>query len=204
SRFEPGAFLTPDLATGTSTHVRHKVLAMTMALGAITYLDRVTISVTRPYIARDLGLSPTQMGYVFSAFYMAYALFEIPTGWWGDKVGTRRVLMRIVCWWSAFTVLTGAAFSYSSLLAIRFLFGAGASSRRCGRAGNDPERPGRRCRPRARGHRVETAAGEPHGRLFVLDVLHAVVWRRLLRDMAADLSRVSRSHRNGRRRSRGI
>jgi MFS transporter, ACS family, glucarate transporter len=108
-----------------STPVRHKVLAMTMALAAITYLDRVTISVTRPYIARDLGLSATQMGYVFSAFYVAYALFEIPTGWWGDKVGTRRVLARIVCWWSAFTVFTGAAFSYSSLLAIRFLFGAG-------------------------------------------------------------------------------
>ncbi len=107
------------------TRVRYRVLAMTMVLAAITYLDRVTISVTRPYIARDLGLSATQMGYVFSAFYLAYALFEIPTGWWGDRVGTRRVLTRIVCWWSAFTVLTGAAFSYSSLLAIRFLFGAG-------------------------------------------------------------------------------
>ena len=65
------------------------------------------------------------MGYVFSAFYLAYAAFEIPTGWWGDRIGTRRVLTRIVCWWSAFTVLTGVAFSYSSLLAIRFLFGAG-------------------------------------------------------------------------------
>jgi MFS family permease len=132
--------LTPDIETGTSTihspglssaperghtHVRHKVLAMTMALGAITYLDRVCISVTRPYIARDLELSATQMGYVFSAFYLAYALFEIPTGWWGDRVGTRRVLTRIVCWWSAFTVLTGFAFSFSSLVAIRFLFGAG-------------------------------------------------------------------------------
>jgi MFS transporter, ACS family, glucarate transporter len=98
---------------------------MTMALAAITYLDRVAIGVTRPYIARDLGLSATQMGYVFSAFYLAYAIFEIPTGWWGDRVGTRKVLTRIVCWWSAFTVLTGAAFSYPSLLAIRFLFGAG-------------------------------------------------------------------------------
>jgi MFS family permease len=98
---------------------------MTVALAAITYLDRVAIGVTRPYIARDLGLTATQMGYVFSAFYLSYALFEIPTGWWGDKVGTRRVLTRIVCWWSAFTVLTGFAFSYSSLLAIRFLFGAG-------------------------------------------------------------------------------
>jgi len=98
---------------------------MTMALGAITYLDRVTISVARPYVARDLDLSPMQMGYVFSAFYLAYALFEIPTGWWGDRVGTRRVLTRIVCWWSAFTVLTGFSFNYSSLLLIRFLFGGG-------------------------------------------------------------------------------
>jgi len=98
---------------------------MTVALAAITYLDRVAIGVTRPYIARDLNLSPTQMGYVFSAFYLSYALFEIPTGWWGDKVGTRRVLTRIVCWWSAFTVLTGLAWGYSSLLLIRFLFGAG-------------------------------------------------------------------------------
>ena len=115
----------PQAARPRNTHVRHKVLAMAMALGAITYLDRVSIAVSRPYIARDLDLSPTQMGYVFSAFYVAYALFEIPTGWWGDRVGTRRVLTRIVCWWSAFTVLTGFAFSYSSLLVIRFLFGSG-------------------------------------------------------------------------------
>jgi ACS family glucarate transporter-like MFS transporter len=112
-------------AVASDTRVRRKVLAMTMALAAITYLDRVAIGVTRPYIARDLGLSATQMGYVFSAFYLSYALFEIPTGWWGDKVGTRKVLTRIVCWWSAFTVLTGFAFNYPSLLAIRFLFGAG-------------------------------------------------------------------------------
>ena len=98
---------------------------MTMALGAITYLDRVSISIARPYITRDLDLSATQMGYVFSAFYLAYALFEIPTGWWGDRVGTRRVLTRIVCWWSAFTVLTGFALNYASLVAIRFLFGIG-------------------------------------------------------------------------------
>ena len=107
------------------TRVRRKVLAMTVVLAAITYLDRVAIGVTRPYIARDLDLTPTQMGYVFSAFYLSYALFEIPTGWWGDKVGTRKVLTRIVCWWSFFTVLTGFAWSYSSLLLIRFLFGAG-------------------------------------------------------------------------------
>ena len=125
---DPSTTLRPGPSTALGpgdTRVRRKVLAMTMVLAAITYLDRVAIGVTRPYIARDLDLTPTQMGYVFSAFYLSYALFEIPTGWWGDKVGTRKVLTRIVCWWSAFTVLTGFAWSYSSLLAIRFLFGAG-------------------------------------------------------------------------------
>jgi MFS transporter, ACS family, glucarate transporter len=116
----------PDTpAPAGDTRVRRKVLGMTMVLAAITYLDRVAIGVTRPYIARDLNLTPTQMGYVFSAFYLSYALFEIPTGWWGDKAGTRKVLTRIVVWWSTFTVLTAVAWNYSSLLAIRFLFGAG-------------------------------------------------------------------------------
>ena len=118
----PSASLSPPAG---HPQVRYRVLAMTVVLAAITYLDRVTISVTRPDIVRDLGLSATQMGYVFSAFYLAYALFEIPSGSWGDRVGTRRVLTRIVCWWSAFTVLTGVAFSYSSLVVVRFLFGSG-------------------------------------------------------------------------------
>lgn len=107
------------------TSVRYKVLGMTVLLAAVTYLDRVCISVTSGQIQQDLGLDTVQMGFVFSAFYLAYAAFEIPSGWWGDKVGSRRVLARIVSWWSAFTMLTAAAFSYYSLVAIRFLFGAG-------------------------------------------------------------------------------
>ncbi len=74
---------------------------------------------------RDLGLSMLQMSLVFSAFTLAYSLFEVPTGWMGDVFGARRVLTRIVLWWSAFTVLTGFARGYHSLLTIRFLFGAG-------------------------------------------------------------------------------
>jgi MFS family permease len=65
------------------------------------------------------------MGFVFSAFTIAYALFEIPTGAWGDRIGPRRVLTRIVAWWSGFTIATAAASGYRSLLAIRFLFGMG-------------------------------------------------------------------------------
>jgi ACS family glucarate transporter-like MFS transporter len=110
---------------GPVTRVRYKVLALAVLLAGITYLDRVCISVMAPAMREDLGLSGVQMGFVFSAFTLAYALFEIPTGWWGDRVGTRRVLARIVAWWSTFTVLTGAAANYGTLLVTRFLFGAG-------------------------------------------------------------------------------
>jgi len=105
--------------------VRHRVVGFTLLLAALTYLDRVCISTLAPTIMRDLGLTPMQMSYVFSAFTIAYAAFEVPTAWWGERVGTRRVLARIVAWWSAFTIATGAVSSYATLLTVRFLFGAG-------------------------------------------------------------------------------
>jgi ACS family glucarate transporter-like MFS transporter len=105
--------------------LRSRVLAMTVALAFLTYMDRVCISVTAPAILRDLRLSNIQMGFVFSAFTAAYALFEIPTGWWADRIGSRCVLTRIVTWWSIFTGLTGVAWNFPSLLALRALFGAG-------------------------------------------------------------------------------
>jgi ACS family glucarate transporter-like MFS transporter len=116
--------MTPTIAPA-ATRARYVVLAFGVALAAVTYLDRVCISVTAKHIMRDLSLSELQMSFVFSAFTAAYAIFEIPTGYWGDRIGTRRVLTRIVVWWSSFTVLTAAAFSYPSLLAVRFLFGIG-------------------------------------------------------------------------------
>jgi ACS family glucarate transporter-like MFS transporter len=105
--------------------VRSRVLGLTVALAFLTYMDRVCISVTAPSILRDLRLTNVQMGFVFSAFTAAYALFEIPTGWWADRIGSRRVLTRIVLWWSVFTGLTGLATGFRSLFALRALFGAG-------------------------------------------------------------------------------
>ena len=112
---------------GRGTRVRYAVLAFTVALSAVTYLDRVCIAhagVTAS-IKAELKLSDKQMSLVYSAFTLAYALFEMPTGAWGDRIGSRRVLTRIVVWWSSFTIATAAAFNYASLLLIRFLFGAG-------------------------------------------------------------------------------
>jgi len=65
------------------------------------------------------------MGMVFSAFTLAYSLFEIPGGYLGDRMGARRVLLRIVVWWSVFTAATGFAWNYVSMIVTRFLFGAG-------------------------------------------------------------------------------
>lgn len=119
----PGKISSDELA-GTS-RIRYRVLGLAVLLAGITYLDRVCISLTAPAMMRDLGMSKVEMSFVFSAFTLAYAGFEIPTGWWGDRIGTRRVLTRIVVWWSGFTMMTAGAFNYGSLLLIRFLFGAG-------------------------------------------------------------------------------
>jgi MFS transporter, ACS family, glucarate transporter len=107
------------------THVRYRVAAFLMTMAALTYLDRVCISLLAPDIMRDLRLTRMEMSYVFSAFTLAYALFEIPTAWWADRIGSRRVLTRIVLWWSAFTVATAGAFHYAALLTVRFFFGVG-------------------------------------------------------------------------------
>jgi ACS family glucarate transporter-like MFS transporter len=107
------------------TSKRYWVIVFAVALAVVTYIDRVCISQAAPAITHDLRLTPSQMGWVFSAFAWAYALFEIPGGWLGDKIGARKVLMRIVIWWSFFTAATGWAWNVVSLVVTRALFGAG-------------------------------------------------------------------------------
>jgi len=117
--------ITPLPDAVAPTGVRHGVLAFTLALTAVAYLDRVCIATAAPAMKADLGLSDAQMGYVFSAFTFAYALFEVPSGWLADRFGARLMLTRIVVWWSAMTAATGIAGGFTSLFAVRFLFGAG-------------------------------------------------------------------------------
>jgi len=108
-----------------ASRVRYRVVAGAVTLAGVTYLDRVCVGVLAPSIMADLHISQIQMSFVFSAFTAAYAIFEMPTAWWADLVGSRRVLTRIVLWWSAFTMLTAAATSYAMMLVVRFLFGVG-------------------------------------------------------------------------------
>ncbi len=104
---------------------QHRVVGLLSFLAIITYLDRVCIAVAGPRMQDSLHISPQAWGWVTSVFFISYAAFEIPTGALGDRIGPRRVLTRIVTWWSAFTSLTGIVSSYPLLVLVRFCFGMG-------------------------------------------------------------------------------
>ena len=113
------------LSAQPATKQRYWVIVFAVTLAILAYIDRVAISYAAPLISSDLGLSRSEMGAIFSAFALAYALFEIPGGWLGDRMGPRRVLLRITVWWSVFTAVTGGMWSFGSMFVARFLFGAG-------------------------------------------------------------------------------
>jgi MFS family permease len=107
------------------TRRRYVVLAFLCVLSFLTYFDRIFLMRAQGDIQRDLLISDREMGLIFGAFFLAYALFEIPGGWMGDRYGARITLSRIVLAWSFFVVLSGTATGFLSLLLYRFLFGAG-------------------------------------------------------------------------------
>ncbi len=132
-----------SLSAERPTNVRYGVLGFACALSMITYLDRVCFGTVASNIQTEFGLTESQKGWLFTAFAFAYAMFEVPTGWLGDKYGARRTLIRVVLWWSIFTaltgtiyptlpsfdafgvVLTGSLVAFGLLLTVRFLFGMG-------------------------------------------------------------------------------
>jgi ACS family glucarate transporter-like MFS transporter len=99
---------------------RNRVLSFLFFLSLITFIDRAGISVAGPQMQTDLGLPPERWGWILGASYLAYAAFEIRSGMLGDRLGARRVLTRIVLWWSAFTTLTRASGNLVTLGGIRF------------------------------------------------------------------------------------
>ena len=103
------------------------MLVLLTSLTTLTYLDRITISIVGVRLKADLHLSNEQFGWVLASFALAYALFEIPSGALGDRIGPRAVFIRIVLFWSLFTGLTGLVSGLIGLLIVRFLFGMGES-----------------------------------------------------------------------------
>src|SRR5215472_14691671 len=97
------------------SHIRHLVLGLTVIAYMITYMDRQILAVARPVIRDQLGISLVMMGWITFGFRLSYALFQIPGGWLGDRIGARRALTLVVSWWSAFTAFTALAWSAVSM-----------------------------------------------------------------------------------------
>ena len=110
---------------GARTRIRVRVMLLLCVLSFLTYYDRQVIVRAQESIQASLDIDDAKMGLVLGAFWLAYALFDIPGGWLGDRFGARFTITRIVLAWSLFTVLTGTATGFYSLLVYRFLFGAG-------------------------------------------------------------------------------
>ena len=122
----------PITAIEKPTRVRFGVLGFACSLSMITYLDRVCFGTVASNIQSEFGLSDGQKGWLFTAFAFAYAIFEVPSGWLGDRFGARKTLIRIVLWWSIFTALTGSIYptpgslvAFGLMLVVRLLFGMG-------------------------------------------------------------------------------
>ena len=105
--------------------VRYSVLSILWVSWLFSFLDRMVISVSLPFIGADFQLDAASQGIILSAFFGGYALYQIPGGMLADRFGSRRVMAFAIAWWSVFTSLTGMALSYPVLLVCRFVFGVG-------------------------------------------------------------------------------
>jgi MFS family permease len=117
--------MTEPAITTRPTHSRHVVLALVVGAYVITYMDRVNLASAVPVIQRDMGFSMITIGWIFASFRWGYALFQIPGGWLGDRIGGRRALSVVVVWWSIFTSLTAFAWNAAAMGIFRFFFGMG-------------------------------------------------------------------------------
>lgn len=107
---------------------RYLLIVATFVLSMLLYVDRVCISAAEDSIRADLNFDKRQIGWIFAAFSLGYALFQTPSGALADRYGPRWVLTAAVCCWSLLTALTAAARQLGAMLAVRFLFGIGEAA----------------------------------------------------------------------------
>jgi MFS transporter, ACS family, glucarate transporter len=122
-----------DIAGTKIGHLRYSIVAMLFAITIVNYADRATIAIAGPVLSKDLGLSPVQMGFIFSAFGWSYVIGQVPGGWLLDRFGSKAVYCASIFTWSLFTLLQGAVgllaatLAFYVLFALRFLVGLAES-----------------------------------------------------------------------------
>ena len=107
------------------TKVRFFVLAVTFAMAFLLYLHRFCMSYAQQYIREDLSISNDDLKWAFSAFFLTYALAQVPSGWLSDRYGARIMLTVYILVWSFVTAMMGFAAGITSLLVIRLAVGVG-------------------------------------------------------------------------------
>src|SRR3984957_17602167 len=105
--------------------VRWAVVGLLFLGGMINYLDRAALSVAAPFLTKELNLSPSELGLVFSVFFFGYAAFCFVGGYGSDRIGAKNVFAIASIVWSVFCGLTATVFSFASLLVVRVIFGMG-------------------------------------------------------------------------------
>jgi len=113
-----------------SHRIRYLLIMLIFVVSAVVYIDRSNISIAGTYLAQDYQISKIQLGWVFSAFLLGYAAFQIPAGWVVGKLGPRRTMTFGLIWWSALSVCTALVPPTMSgalwvLIAVRFILGLG-------------------------------------------------------------------------------
>jgi MFS transporter, ACS family, glucarate transporter len=113
-----------------NSYVRWRLVTLLFLLSAVTYLDRVNLSIAGPSLLREYHLTEIQLGWMFSAFLVGYGLLQAPAGRLADRIGARRALTGGSLWWAVFTVLTavvpvGIRSGLWLLILVRFLLGCG-------------------------------------------------------------------------------
>lgn len=135
--FGESQIATRQAPTFRATRVRWAIIGMLAVISGTTYMDRLNLGIAGKYIQDEFAFSNQTMGWILSAFVLGYALFQVPGGWAGDKVGPRRMLTFAIVWWSVFTALTALApqlplagwFSVGwSFAVVRFLIGMGEAA----------------------------------------------------------------------------
>ena len=116
--------ISPD-PTPKATKVRYLVLGVTFAMAFLLYLHRFCMSYAQQYIRDDLSISNDDLTWCFSAFFLTYALAQVPSGWLSDRYGARVMLTIYILVWSLVTAMMGAAVGIASLLIIRLTVGVG-------------------------------------------------------------------------------
>jgi MFS transporter, ACS family, D-galactonate transporter len=125
----PAAAISPNNHTaGRRTRVRWTIVGMSFLGMSINYLDRANLSIAMPGIAKQFSISPTVEGLILGAFFWTYAVFQLPSGHFVDKLGARVTYTFAVIWWSVFTALTAAATGLTSLFGFRLALGIGESA----------------------------------------------------------------------------